>query len=420
MEIYQPDWSKRGADIFQEIEKWRRSRILNTIENLRALKDDLDNRDIFDHGLFRSIRSIVGPQVEWAEKVGVSQATIGNYERSRTYPNSQIRRQISDAIHHFILREQERLGQTSNISGLNVDVAEANKDLGESALSAALTDFKFDSKSQQVIAVPFSKDVEPSTIAEMEQDRKDLTESLEDQAKSICESLSKTNIGSAARLAETIEKYRRECEKTRPNPRKLYRLGTIIGRASLKEDIIALLPDYDRIEIDGFVSDHQELMRLYYREALLKVQEIDDLTVSNKFELPASHDFLSIADKIDQAVDKDGNKIFDPEISIILRDIGNEIADLEGEEILAESEIKRETIKKRKSHAVKTGAILIGRFLIFSSLFIIVDPGVAVNTAGSIASILGLAETASPGLIQKYYEKMREALPFLPRFPFNK
>ena len=78
MDFNDIDWKKDSSEIFRQLEKWRRGKILKNISLLDEVMDDLKYRDIFNHGKFKSIRSKVGTQEEWAAKVDVSQGTIGN------------------------------------------------------------------------------------------------------------------------------------------------------------------------------------------------------------------------------------------------------------------------------------------------------------------------------------------------------
>ena len=65
----------------RELEKWRRSRILANVSLLDEVLQDLEKNDLFNHMKFKAVRAKIGSQEIWADKVGVSQATIGNYER---------------------------------------------------------------------------------------------------------------------------------------------------------------------------------------------------------------------------------------------------------------------------------------------------------------------------------------------------
>lgn len=417
MEIHEIDWSKTDVDdLFREIDKWRRSKTLRNIAKLDEVLAELNSQDIFNHGKFREVRSKVGSQEEWASQIGVSQGTVGNYERSVTYPNKQIRTALKKAIEFFKAKETKKLKRSQNVE-TDLNPVVAKKTLDDSILSAALTDFRFDEKEQQVVAVAFEGDVVESEIEQIETDKKDLLETLTGQAKTIALSLEEGANANVKRMLESLREYGAECEKTRPNPRKLFRWGSNIARATSRDDIVFGISDWDKTTLDGFADDHNELMRLYYKEALAKAQQVDAAVVPDEAELPQGKEFLAIADVIESAVDEDGNRLFASDIATLLRDIGREASEQEEAEILTSDEARKVTLRKRRVEAIKNGSILVGRFLFFTSFFIVIDPGVALSTAGSIASILGLIETSLPGTVRGYYDKLRQGLPFLPKLP---
>lgn len=168
------------------------------------------------------------------------------------------------------------------------------------------------------------------------------------------------------------------------------------------------------------MDDHQDLMRLYCREALAKAQKIDAAFVADDADFPAAGDFTKIAGLLEAAKDEDGEKIFAEDIPTLLRDIAKDIEENSEAELLTTDPERKRILRRRRADAVKGGSILVGRILFFSSFFLLLDPMVALSTAGSIASIMGVIQSDSPSTIRKYYEKLRQALPFLPQFPGQK
>lgn len=419
MDFNDIDWKKDPPEIFRQLEKWRRGKILNNISLLDEVLDDLNKRDIFNHGKFKSIRSKVGTQEEWAAQVDVSQGTIGNYERNVTYPNKPIRVRITSAVEHFKRREMSKLQQFQNFES-DVDPVSAKKALDGSILNAALTDFKFDEEEQKIVAVPFDKDMVKSEIEQIEKDRSDLLDALSDQASSIAVSLQKGANANVARMVLSLTEYSSETKIERSNPRKLYRWGNTISRAAASDEIAFGISDWDKIALDGFIDDHNELMRLYYREALANAQAVEAELVPDDADLPKGDEFLKIADIIDEAKDTDGKKIFASDIPTLLRDIAREINEQQEAEMLTFEDARKKALRRRRVEAVKNGSLVVGRFLFFTSFIVVVDPVVALGTAGSIASIMGLIEAVSPGSVRSHYEKLRQSLPFLPRFPAKK
>lgn len=419
MEYNDIDWTKRGNELLLQLESYRRNRILANIQQLDQLLTQLEKQDIFNHQDFKKIRARLGSQQDWAEVVGVSQATIGNYERNVTYPNKPTRASLANAIREFKSREASNLNGSKD-GKIDVDVAEAKAALDNTILSAALTDFRFDPEGQRVITVPFTSDTVKLELASLEQDRRDLLNALDSQATTLALSLSDGVNANVSRIIQSLKDYASETQRERPNPRKLFRLGTILNRAFASDEIAFSVREFDRIAFDGFSEDHSELMRLYYREALAKAQQVDAIVLAEAAEIPEASDFSEIADLIASVKDEDGEAVFSDDIPTLLRDISREIEENKESEVLSSDSERRKALRKRRIEAIKNGSILVGRFLVFTAFFIAVDPAVALTTASSIATIVGVVEQSAPGTVRKYYERIREMLPFLPKFPSKK
>lgn len=108
--------------------------------------------------------------------------------------------------------------------------------LNASILRAALTDFKFEELEKKIVAVPFN-------------DLKKYSEHLVDQRINLMEAIahgidgalrdidgSEVNVNDE-RLIRKLEDYRQECAKPKPNPRILYRTGSIIGAQLLDPEV---------------------------------------------------------------------------------------------------------------------------------------------------------------------------------------
>lgn len=419
MEIYEIDWGKEGIDIFEEVEKYRRSVLLYNITKLDEILNQLEQQDIFNHVEFRKIRGKIASQQEWGEKLGVSQATIGNYERNVTYPNAGTRRAFVDAIKYFREMEVAKLNRHENIS-VDVDPIEIKRKLDNSILDAALTDFRYDSDEQRVVPVPFFSDLLKSEIEQVEQDKRDLLESLSQQAEAISSSLRNGANANISRIVSALEGYGKEASSDRANPRKLFRWGSNIARAAASDDLIYGISEWDKNALDGFVADHSDLMKLHFREALAKAQEVDAASVPDDAPLPEETEFQEIARIIDDARDKDGQRLFDRDISTLLRDIARDVQEEREAEVLTGDPERKRAFRRRRVEAVKNGSILVARFLFFASFFVVVDPLVALSTAGSIASVLGLIQRSESTSIKARYDRLRGALPFLPPLPSAK
>lgn len=407
--------SNRSHD---ELKEWWRRRVLNGIKELDSFADQLRREDIFNHQKFRRLRARFGSQADWAALVGVSQATIGNYERNATYPNKQIRVAILGAVEKFREEEASKLNALRPGS-YEVDSAAARTALDESILNAALTDFQFDFDEQKVIPVPFS-DATFGNVEEISRERKNLLDSLALQASELAASLSNGANTNIRRMVEALENYHQQCSSEKPNARILYRSGTNVNRALANDEISWGIGEFDKVAIEGFLDDHNELMRLFYREALVKMQEVDAAHVAPHAELPNGADFSDVAALIEMANEEQGESLFDPAIPTLIRDIAREIEEAHENEILATDLERKRILRKRRVDAIKNGSILVGRFLIFTSFFVAFDPVVSLSVAGSIASVIGLVEQQSPGTVRAYYQRLRVAVPFLPKFPVKK
>jgi len=260
LEEFSIDWTKKGTALFNQLEAYRRHRILNNISKIDLLSEQLKNEDIFNHQEFKKIRNRMGSQQVWADRVGVSQATIGNYERNVTYPNKGIRNDFLIALIYFRERETSKL--TLQIQGQTIYASEAKQALDESILNSAITDFRFEADEQRIVSYPFDSDYAVSEIATIEQDRKDILEALVGQAADLSLALGQGANANVSRMIEAFTSYKKEAEKDRPNPRRLFRLGTNIYRASVNDDISFALREWDKTAIDGFTSDHRRLIPL--------------------------------------------------------------------------------------------------------------------------------------------------------------
>ena len=399
-------------------EKWEeiwRKHTLSGISMLDDFAQQLSREDIFNHQRFRRLRGRFGSQADWAALVGVSQATIGNYERNSTYPNKTTRAAILKAVEKFRERETKKLDHLAEITE-GVDAAAAKQALNQSILTAALTDFQFDRDEQRIVPVPF-QDASHANIEQIVAERKQLLESLASQSASLISSMGQNANTNLARLVQTFRDYEAQCSAAIPNARIMYRSGTTIGRASVNDDIAWGISEFDKLAIEGFLDDHNELMRVFYREALAKAQEVNLAPMPEGADLPKGSDFYEVASIIETACDDDGEPIFDEAIPTLIKDIAREIRETEESEILSRDVETKRVLQKRRVDAVKNGSILIGRFLIFTSFFVVFDPLVSIGVAGSIASIVGLIEQSSPGTIRTYYERLRTSMPFLPKFP---
>jgi len=286
-------------------------------------------------------------------------------------------------------------------------------------LKAALTDFNYDALSNKIIAVNFDKDEATSIMEGIEDDKRNLLDSLQEQSDILIESLSEDANINSNRIVNTLKRYRDQCLKAKPNPRMVHRFGTTFSRCANDDDIRLAISNWDDVAIDGFIDDHNELMRLYFRAALAHAQEVDAATIDTTEEEPSADDFIFVANSIEELQLEDGSKLVEGDIPIILRDIAREIQEMADAEELAYSVQRKGILRRRRREAIKNASIFVGRFLFCTTLFIVITPNFSLGAAGSIASIIGLLEAAAPGTIRSTYDRLRESIPILPKLPEN-
>lgn len=184
----------------------------------------LEHEDLFDRKMFIVFRSGTMSQSDWAGLVGVSQGTIGNWERGLTYPGRAYRVKLLGAANKVLGAQQERINSVTKSLGikLQVDVVDTQSQLDSSILRAALTDFAFDPSTNRIVAVPFEADNLRSSVEEIVQDRKNLLESLAEQTAMIVDGVSRGANVETDRFVEYLNKYGQECRKPEANPRLLH------------------------------------------------------------------------------------------------------------------------------------------------------------------------------------------------------
>ena len=159
----------------------------------------------YDRTLFSRIRRQTGSQTLWAEYTGVSQATIGNWERGYTLPNRLYRMRLRDAA--ISIRESVVKKQFTRPGTSAVDVVTTERSLRHSILRAALTDFDFDPATNTIVPIPFSGDTDPNLISEIAADRQELLQSLSKQAKIIRESVSDSANLNEKKFLQYLQNY---------------------------------------------------------------------------------------------------------------------------------------------------------------------------------------------------------------------
>jgi hypothetical protein len=177
------------------------------------------------------------------------------------------------------------------------------------------------------------------------------------------------------------------------------------------------LNSWDSEAIDGFNRDHIELMRLYFREALARAQEIDGTEVDDIIRVSDGAEFREVAAIMEGASTTEGSPIIDASIPTLLKDIANEVRDLLDAATFTTDQRRKEILQRRKSEAFKNGSVYVGRFVFFTALLSSLALPGAIEVLGVLGTIVGIAEAFSPGTIRAHYEKLREQFPALPNLP---
>lgn len=371
----------------------------------------------FERRTFKRIRQASFSQWEWGACAGVSQGTIGNWERGITSPQGGYRKAL-------LLAAEELRGDYQAINASRLarpdtlfDPLKTTQQLEKSILRAALTDFELDKNGLQIVPTPFASDQYSPDIEQLADDKSNLLSALREQAQTIIEELNRSTNVANEKLKRYIEKYRDAASCPIPNPRLLNSYGQTIARAVNEESFSASVNTLDGEALNSFNKDHLDLMRLYFREALGRAQEIDAASLVSELEVDDGTQFREIADLMEEARSNEGEPLVSRDISTILRDISREMSELSEAELLTIDPTRKGVLERRKGEAFKIGSVYVGRFVFFAALISAVSSPATVGYVGSLASIIGLIEAASPGTVRSKYDRLRQAFPILPRLP---
>lgn len=365
-------------------------------------------------------------RAETASMMRVSPSTLASWENGKTTPQTAtVWRVISELseIPDIRLWEEDANKEFLRIfRGLAeaLEMADANpkeqktilleRDLSDSVLRAAQMDFRFSEKKKSVEPVPFLRDMELFAGA-TKLDISNLLDSLARTALELLPDLNNANINDSY-LSRHLQLYSEECEKEVPNPRFLQRRGAIIRKLSSDPIIAEALNSWDRQLIEGFVDDHNELMRRYFGTALdaartfekIKPEETVLKGVEDKFAEIIG--VLSIEDSSSIIVSP-----FAPEIKAIFWDLKEETSILIRDAENANSYEAKRNITKRALSAVTHSALLLGR-LIYRTL------GAVLSHGGNLGGLAAIIELSAPGSLRAAYQFFQNHLSTLPSPPF--
>lgn len=387
------------------------------------------NTKSFDHFSFelRQFRiSSALSRAAFASILGISPSTLREWEDGTARPRTYKLWEVYDRLKIFVDQDKSRGLEADyllsifdelieNLKLANIDereqkFREVDKKLTRTILKAAQTDFGLSKDRRLIVPIPFTEDLElfrSNRILDIEQLLQAIVANINDTIPHI----QKANFNEV-RLLEAFSIYRTEAERDFPNPRILHRKGEIIRRQVQDSEIRQAVSSWDVHALDGFVSDHQELMRLYFGEALLSAQEVEQASISDSVIDQAgtlASQAIAATESIASGVAENGLRV-DPRIPAILKEIDYEIDDYLNARRSANTPAVRVQAENRIKNSVKHIGIFIGRFILRS---ITIGYKIATNATAILAAI----ETFSPGSFRAIYETIRIAFPALPPLP---
>lgn len=381
--------------------------ISDYIDSINALKP------AFPRHQFYQMRRLIGTQAVWGDAIGVTGATVGNYERGFTVPEKSKRDQITVIAKKLLDLCRAALKKASSQKAIFVDPIEVKSALSKSILKASLTDFEYSKAKNKIVPVTFKNDARQVSSVSKE-DRASFVESLAKQCEAISEELSFNSNAYTDGLRRSFIRYRKEALSDGPNARLLHRWGLNIRSAINDENVRASLRPKDEIDIEGFLKEHVELMRLYFTNALSQVQALELAEVAENEEMPTSQQFLEIAQILEGTRGISADSCIDGDIVTLVRDFSSELKELEdGERFFADA-VRRALIRKRRIDSIKTGIVYVSRLIFVSSIIVVATPAVSPETIALIAALTQIIEAFSPGTLRGYLDKFREFLPSIP------
>lgn len=362
----------------------------------------------------------------FASILGISASTLKDWEDGTSVPRTYKIWEVYDRLRLFVDNSPTRGEVTIHLFGIfdelierlklaNVDEKEiahreAERKLSKTILKASQTDFAFSRERKAIVPVPFTEDLElfrNTRILDIEQ----LLQSIVSNIEETIPNLKGANFNEE-RLTAAFEVYRVEAGRDFPNPRILHRKGEIIRRQVQDNDVRQALSSWDAAALDGFVSDHQELMRLYFGSALVSAQEVENALISDAVvgqAVQIANNVIDATQKV--AVESAGDAVtIDPRIPAILVEIKAEIEDYESSRRSSNSTAARNQAVARIKTSVKHIGIFLGRFIIRASSFV-------YKTSQGAGVLLVALETLVPGSFRAIYEAIRQLFSALPPLP---
>lgn len=358
-----------------------------------------------------------------ASILGISSSTLKQWEdgaaQARTYKLWEVEDRLKvladldktgEFSYRHLIEVFAELIENLNLANVNSEELRSRdieKKLTKTILKAAQTDFALSSDRRSLVPVPFTEDLElfrNNRILDIEQLLQAIVANIEDTTPH----LEDANINSE-RLCSAFQVYVEEANRDIPNPRILHRKGEIIRRQVQDQEVRQALSSWDAIALDGFVEDHQELMRLYFGEALLNSQEVERASINDRVVSEASKIVKDAVAEIEKFTTPVGHEEFvvDARISAILVEIENEIIDYETSWRQANTPSSKNEAATKIKNSIKHVGIFIGRFILRMTSF-------SVRASVNVTVLMAAIETVIPGSFRSIYELIRLSFPLLP------
>ncbi len=358
-----------------------------------------------------------------ASILGISASTLKQWEDGKAKARTYKLWEVYDRLKIF--SDQDKSGAfqfgllievfdalIENLSLANVDVGELSqreveRKLSKTILRAAQTDFALSKDWRSIVPVPFTEDLElfrNNRLIDIEQLLQSIVSNIEDTIPHV----ENANLNSE-RLIETFKIYVEEANRDVPNPRILHRKGEILRAQIQNQDTRQALSNWDTSALDGFVEDHQELMRLYFGEALHASQEVERANIDDRI-LPIAGEL--IRDSIEAFAAYEASKAIDdlnidPRLPAILSEIEHEVEDYEGSLQSANTPSARMGASNKIKTSIKHVGIFIARMILRVTTF-------AKRATIGAGGILAWLELMAPGSFRSIYETIRLSFPALP------
>jgi hypothetical protein len=286
------------------------------------------------------------------------------------------------------------------------------RSLSQSVLKAATTDFRLNSQSNQFEPTVFSADLELFRH-QNSQDLFDLLQSLSRQAAEIIQDVSSVNANTQL-LSRSLNSYLEESNKNRPNPRWLLAKGDQIKASAREPDFLNAASAGLSATIEIFIQQHDDLMRMYFGQAVIEARNVDVSSISGSNVEEAKRILADTSELFSQLVANapTENEIgLAPSTKVIFDELRSDTDQLEDALRRTNDPGVERTLTLRLLHSVLHGALYVGR-LVFRIL------GVVIERGSQIGAIGAAVELATPGSLSALYLRLTQVFANLPMLPF--